>query len=41
MLIRLAKDQKSLSTKAYIDLQANLQELGKMTGGWLKYLNNS
>jgi len=41
ILVRLAKDQRSLSTKAYLDLQANLQELGKMTGGWLKYLNNS
>ena len=41
MLVRLAKDQKSLSTKAYLDLQAYLQEIGKMLGGWLKYLNNS
>jgi hypothetical protein len=41
MLVRLARDQKNLSTKAYLDLQAYLQEIGKMLGGWLKYLNNS
>lgn len=41
MLIRLAKDQKAISTKAYLALQAYLQEIGKMLGGWLKYLNNS
>lgn len=41
MLVRLAKDQKDLSIKAYLDLQALLQEIGRMLGGWLKYLNNS
>lgn len=41
MLVRLAKDQKAISTKAYLDLQAYLQEIGKMLGGWIKYLNNS
>lgn len=41
MIIRLAKDQEAISTKAYLDLQAHLQETGKMLGGWLKYLNNS
>jgi len=40
ILIRLAKDIKSLDNKKYIHLQEQLQEIGKMVGGWMKSLNN-
>ena len=36
ILIRLAKDTKSLSETHYILLQEPLQKTGKMLGGWIK-----
>lgn len=39
ILIRLAKEIKTLDNKKYIQLQQELQEIGKMTGGWLRSLN--
>ncbi len=41
ILIRLAHDNKCFSTKAYLLLQQSLQEIGKMTGGWIRHLKNS
>lgn len=35
-LIRLAKETKSLDIKKYILLEENLQEIGRMLGGWIK-----
>jgi 23S rRNA-intervening sequence protein len=34
--VRLMKDVKALSPKAYILIEANLDEIGKMLGGWIK-----
>lgn len=38
MLIRLSNEIKVLDNKKYITLQENLQEIGKMIGGWIKYI---
>ena len=34
--IRLAKDTHALSDKQYVHLQGQLNEVGKMLGGWIK-----
>jgi len=34
--IRLTKDVKAINPKTYIILEANLDEIGKMLGGWIK-----
>ena len=36
MLIRLAYDVKAISQPRYRSLQKDLQEIGKMLGGWIK-----
>ncbi len=36
ILIRLAMEVKALDNKKYIQLQKELQEIGKMLGGWLR-----
>jgi len=36
MFVRLAFDVKAVSDRQYLDLQASLQEIGKMLGGWIK-----
>jgi len=36
ILIRLAKEVKSLDIKKYIVLEERLEEIGKMLGGWIK-----
>ncbi len=36
VLIRLAQDTRAISTKQYLSLQAELQAIGKMLGGWIK-----
>jgi len=36
ILIRLAKEVKALDNKKYIQLEQELQELGKMIGGWMR-----
>lgn len=41
ILLRLSHDNKSLSIKSYLFLQEQLQEIGKMAGGWLKYFKSS
>jgi len=35
-LIRLSKDMKCLSIKKYAYISAEIDELGRMTGGWIK-----
>lgn len=34
--IRLLKDIKAISPKTYVIVQAELDEIGKMLGGWIK-----
>lgn len=38
LLIRLANETKILDNKKYLVLQEKLQEIGKMLGGWIKYI---
>ncbi|MCL5407000.1 MAG: diversity-generating retroelement protein Avd [Patescibacteria group bacterium] len=38
-LLRLAEDVKAISTKRYLSLSENLQEIGRMLGGWIRSLN--
>lgn len=35
-LIRLSKDMRALSIKKYAYISAEIDELGRMTGGWLR-----
>ncbi|EKE15829.1 MAG: hypothetical protein ACD_11C00103G0031 [uncultured bacterium] len=39
IFIRIANDIKMLDTKKYIAIQKQLQEIGRMLGGWQKSLN--
>ena len=34
ILLRLAKDNKAIDNKKYLQLESNLQEIGRMLGGW-------
>ena len=36
VLIRLAKEHRSIDNSQYLSLQNLLQEIGKMIGGWMK-----
>jgi len=36
IVIRLATEVRALDNKKYINFQAELQEIGKMIGGWLR-----
>lgn len=36
ILLRLAKDSQALQNNRYLELQALLQEVGKMLGGWIR-----
>jgi len=36
VLIRLCKDTKILDDKKYISLEQNIDEIGRMFGGWIK-----
>ena len=36
IFIRLAKEVKAIDNKKYVALQAILDEIGKMLGGWIK-----
>lgn len=38
LLIRLAYDIKTTDQKKYLKLEEQLQEIGKMIGGWIKSL---
>lgn len=37
-LVRLAGEIKAIDDKKYLLLQEHLQEIGKMIGGWIKYI---
>jgi len=37
-LIRIAHELNIIKEKKYIDLESGLQEMSKMTNGWIKYL---
>jgi len=36
VLCRLAKDTRTIDSKQYLSIQALIQEIGKMLGGWIK-----
>jgi 23S rRNA-intervening sequence protein len=36
VLIRLAKETRTIDTKQYLVIQEIIQEVGKMIGGWIK-----
>lgn len=36
VLIRLAKDTRTIDNSQYIEIQGVIQEIGKMAGGWIK-----
>lgn len=38
-LLRLAYEIKSINLKRYILLEEKIIEIGKMIGGWIKYVN--
>jgi len=38
LLIRISKDTKCISNVQYLNIQSLINEIGKMIGGWLKYL---
>ena len=38
ILFRMAKELKLLDAKKYISLEAKIQEIGKMLGGWMRSL---
>ncbi len=37
VLIRLAKETRTIEEKQYIQIQKIIQEIGKMVGGWIKF----
>ena len=36
VLMRLAKDTRTIDNKQYLEIQEIIQEIGKMIGGWIK-----
>ena len=40
-LFRTIYELKIIDQKKYIELELDLQELSKMTNGWIKYLKNN
>jgi hypothetical protein len=38
LLVRLCKNCKCISNNAYLQMESQLQEIGRMLGGWLKSL---
>ena len=40
ILIRLAKDTKIIDFKRYESLQNNIDEIGRMLGGWIKQVKD-
>jgi hypothetical protein len=36
VLIRLAKDTRTIDTPQYLAIQVHIQDIGKMIGGWIK-----
>ena len=40
-LIRISCELQIITNKIYINLELDLQEISKMTNGWIRYLNNN
>ena len=40
LMVRLAYDTKCIDQNGYIELQKQLQEIGKMLGGWIRSLSD-
>lgn len=40
VLFRIALNCQMIETKTYLEIQERLQEIGKMTQGWVKYARN-
>lgn len=40
VLVRLAKETKTISVNKYVTIEAILQESGKMIGGWIKSVSH-
>jgi len=40
-LIRIASELNIIENKKYLDLELDLQEISKMTNGWIKYLKEA
>jgi len=38
LLIRLAKDCRCISNQSYLELESQLHEIGRMLGGWLRFI---
>lgn len=38
ILLRLSKDSQAVKNNKYLELQASLQEIGKMLGGWIRHV---
>lgn len=36
VLIRLSKETRTIDDRQYLEIQAIIQEIGKMVGGWIK-----
>jgi hypothetical protein len=41
ILFRISLNCQIIDTKEYLDAEKRLQEIGKMTQGWIKYTKNS
>lgn len=39
MFVRLLKDIRTIDNKKYIIFEANIDEIGRMLGGWIKSIN--
>jgi hypothetical protein len=40
ILIRLAKETRTIDSKQYLAIQEIIQEIGKMVGGWMKAIHS-
>jgi len=40
-LIRITRELNIITEKKYLELELNLQEISKMTNGWIKYLKEN
>jgi hypothetical protein len=37
VFIRLAQETRCIDSKQYLEIQKNIQEIGQMLGGWIKF----
>ena len=40
VLLRLAENKRIITTKDYLKIQSEIQEIGRMLGGWIRYLKH-